>query len=83
MHSVSQLPAEVCLTDLAWDYPGVEVQVNAFIHSLVCIHRWLEAVACWSEWPSVIFSSGKHCSLGNCAVLYDLGKEIVNLMSGL
>ena len=31
--SVSQPPAEVCLTDLAWDYPGVSVQVNAFIHS--------------------------------------------------
>ena len=23
MRSVSQPPAEVCLTDLAWDYPGV------------------------------------------------------------
>ena len=23
MTSVSQPPAEVCLTDLAWDYPGV------------------------------------------------------------
>ena len=31
--TVSQSPAEVCLKDLAWDYPGVYVQVNAFIHS--------------------------------------------------
>ena len=33
--SSRQAAAEVCLTDLAWDYPGVEVQVNAFIHSFI------------------------------------------------
>ena len=52
--SVSHPPAEVCLTDLAWDYPGAWVQVkclHSFIHRLHILQRS-------ARWSSTAQSSG-------------------------
>ena len=54
-------PAEVCLTDLAWDYPGVSVQVNAFIHSR-CRGGWV-----WvGGWEGGALTVGHFMQVGGC-----------------